>query len=125
MTGVLVDTSVWVGHFKAADKHLIALLKEDRVMAHPMIIGEIACGTPPDRQDVLIWLLRLRQSRHASLDEVLAFLEENKVYGAGCGWVDVNLLVSVLISPNVRLWTLDKTLHRLAGRFGLAYDAAA
>ena len=49
MSDVLVDTSVWVDHFRQANPTLAALLESDRVLVHPMVIGELACGTPPDR----------------------------------------------------------------------------
>ena len=50
---VLVDTSIWVEHFRTANPTLAALLHSDCVLAHPMILLELACGTPPDRQRTL------------------------------------------------------------------------
>ena len=47
---VLVDTSVWVNHFRNSDAALVDLLLSDRVLTHPLILLEIACGTPPDRK---------------------------------------------------------------------------
>ncbi len=44
---VLVDTSVWIDHFKNSNTKLRELLNQDNVLSHPMIIGELACGTPP------------------------------------------------------------------------------
>ena len=44
---VLVDTSVWVDHFRNRNDGLIQLLERDRALIHPMILAEIACGTPP------------------------------------------------------------------------------
>ena len=49
------------------------------------------------------------------------FIERKKLYGLGCGWVDMTLLASTLITPGARLWTLDKRLAQLAGRFGVAH----
>ena len=46
MKGVLVDTSVWVDHFRKQNNALTDLLELDLVMAHPLVVGEIACGTP-------------------------------------------------------------------------------
>lgn len=43
----LVDTSVWIRHFRCGEPALEALLLADRVLVHPMVPGEIACGTPP------------------------------------------------------------------------------
>ena len=40
---VLVDTSVWVHHFREGNAELEKLLNESQVMCHRFIIGEIAC----------------------------------------------------------------------------------
>lgn len=45
---VLVDTSVWVDHFRRRNKILVALLAQDQAMSHPMVVVELACGTPPE-----------------------------------------------------------------------------
>lgn len=45
---VLVDTSVWVSHFKNTQPKLIEILNQDLVSCHPLVIAEIACGTPPN-----------------------------------------------------------------------------
>ncbi len=47
MSGVLVDTSVWIDHFRNRNEALVNLLNQDLALTHPMVIGEIACGTPP------------------------------------------------------------------------------
>ncbi|MCA1779720.1 MAG: hypothetical protein LC637_10135 [Xanthomonadaceae bacterium] len=46
---VLVDTSVWVGHFKRRNDSLVDLMLRDEVLTHPTVLGELACGTPPAR----------------------------------------------------------------------------
>lgn len=46
-----------------------------------------------------------------------------KLYGLGCGLVDIVLLASTLMTPNAELWTLDKRLNALSDRFGVAFQA--
>lgn len=121
MKMVLVDTSVWVQHFKQGDQALVNLLAWDAVLTHPMVIGEIACGTPPDRRQTLANLDLLQPVRPASLQEVVAFIEQERLYGLGCGLVDLLLLASVLISPGTELWTHDRRLGLLSDRFGVSY----
>ncbi len=121
MNGVLVDTSVWVNHFRQRNEGLIDLLARDLVMTHPMIVGEIACGTPPQRVQTLANLERLQGVQRASVSEVIAFVERERLFGLGCGLVDLILLASALMSPSVGLWTLDKHLCSLAERFGVAH----
>jgi predicted nucleic acid-binding protein len=47
MNAVLVDTSVWVDHFQRHNESLVDLLSLDLALSHPMIVAELACGTPP------------------------------------------------------------------------------
>ena len=119
MNGVLVDTSVWVDHFRSKNQRLVYLLERDRVMVHPMVLAELACGTPPNRASILDDLDSLKHSQQATQKETLAFVESEKLYGLGCGLVDMLLLASTLITPQAELWTLDKRLSALAERFGV------
>lgn len=125
MSGVLVDTSVWIDHFRNRNEPLANLLNQDLVLTHPMVIGEIACGTPPaPRAQTLDDLGRLAMAQHAGLRETMQFIERESLYGMGCGLVDMVLLASTLMTPETRLWTLDKRLANLAERFGVAHRVA-
>jgi predicted nucleic acid-binding protein len=119
---VIVDTSVWVDHFRHNNRALVDLMLQDGVLVHPMVIIEIACGTPPaPRSQTLGNLALLQPCNQATLSEVLALVEREKLYGLGCGLVDMYLLASTLITPAATLWTLDKRLAGLADRFGIAH----
>ena len=119
---VLVDTSVWIDHFRNGNPLLVELLLLDRVLTHPMIVGEIACGTPPaPRTQTLAYIGSLRTSHQANMKEVMDFIDREKVYGSGCGLIDVSLLASTLITPMTQLWTLDKHLAKLASDFDAYY----
>ncbi|MES3020326.1 MAG: PIN domain-containing protein [Pseudomonadota bacterium] len=125
MSGILVDTSVWVDHFRNRNKVLEDLLNNDLALTHPMVIGEIACGTPPaPRSKTISNLVQLQTTQHVSLHETMDFIERESMYGVGCGIVDMVLLSSTLITPGATLWTLDKRLAALAERFGVAHRAA-
>src|SRR6218665_3192986 len=116
---VLIDTSVWVDHFRNRNDVLVDLIELDLVLAHPMVIVEIACGTPPAPRIQTLNSIGLLHPRHqASLSEVMEFIERERLYGLGCGLVDLSLLASTLITPSAELWSLDKRLGELAGRFG-------
>jgi predicted nucleic acid-binding protein len=120
---VLIDTSVWVTHFRKHNNVLVNLLERDLVLTHPMIIVELACGTPPaPREKTLGDISLLQTSNQASMTEILDFIEREKLYGSGCGFVDMALLASTLITPDTRLWTLDKNLAELAERFEAHYS---
>jgi hypothetical protein len=125
MTGVLVDTSVWVDHFRNRNENLVSLLTLDLALAHPLIVTELACGTPPaPRSRTLGDVATLPQARQATLDEVRSFIEREKLYGLGCGVVDLALLASTLLTPGSRLWSLDRRLVELAQRFDVAFRSA-
>ena len=119
---VLVDTPVWVGHFKRRNDILVHLLNMDRVLTHPMVVVELACGTPPEpRSRTLDDIGLLLRCNVLSLDELRDFVERERLYGLGRGLVDMALLGSTVTTPNASLWTLDKRLANLAGRFGVRY----
>lgn len=119
---VLIDTSVWVDHFRNQNSTLTELLVSDRVLTHPMVVAELACGTPPaPRTQTLADIGLLQPATQANLDEIRALIEREELYGLGCGLVDTALLASTLITPQARLWTLDKRLVCLASRFGIEF----
>lgn len=120
MSGILVDTSVPVDHFRYGNDALIQLLDRDHVLVHPLIIGELACGTPPSRAQTLTDLASLQPARQASATEVPAFIDHEQLFGLGCGIVDMHLLAATRITQGARLWTLNKRLDVLAERFGVA-----
>lgn len=122
---VLADTSVWVSHFRSPDAELSRLLGNDQILIHPLILMELACGTPPaPRQRTLALLGQLQGARVATTHEILDFIEREHLYGHGCGAVDISLLASTLITPETRLWTLDKCLKRLAERLRCHWPTA-
>ena len=123
MKSVLIDTSVWVGHFRQQNIALVNLLDLDLALTHPMVLVELACGTPPaPRAQTLGDIGLLQQTQEASLREVMEFIEREQLYGLGCGLVDLVLLTSTLITPGAELWTLDKRLVLLAERFGVMHQ---
>jgi hypothetical protein len=124
MNGVLVDTSVWLDHFRQPSPALKNVLIQNLAWTHPMVLGELACGTPPaPRRQTLSDIACLQRTDEATTQEVLDFIESEQLHGLGCGWVDMVLLTSTLITPGVLLWTLDKRLAALADRFAVLHVA--
>lgn len=126
MTLVLADTSVWVAHFRRANALLQSLVAMDQVLCHPLIVLELACGTPPaPRERTIGDLKKLQQAIVATTDETLTLIEREQFHDSGCGAIDMALLASVLLTPDTLLWTLDKKLGALAARMGVAFSAAS
>ena len=121
---VLVDTSVWVGHFKQRNGRLATLLEEGRVVCHPYVVTEVACGTPPNRRAIIAMLADLESTPLATPDEMLELIERRSLYGRGCGFVDMSLLASALLSDQTLIWTLDKRLESVAAGLNRAFRAA-
>ena len=110
---ILVDTSVWIEHLQMGSARLRSLLYDERILCHPFIVGELACGTLRNRREILTMLRALPEARVAEQEEVLRFLEARRLYGRGLGWVDAHLLASTLLT-GCTLWTLDQPLRRAA-----------
>ena len=117
---VLVDTSVWVDHFRGRVLPLEGRLERGDVLTHPFIIGELACGQLANRHEILGLLQELPQAESAADDEVLLLIERHLLMGCGLGYVDVHLLASALLS-SCWIWTRDAALVKAANRLGLAY----
>jgi len=121
----LVDTSVWIGHFRQPDPWLQRLLAAGTVLVHPYAIGELSLGRLPDRDATLRMLHRLPQPRVARPAEALAFIERHGLAGADIGYVDVHLLAAAALTPPARLWSGDRRLATAAARLGLAMQPDA
>lgn len=117
---ILVDTSVWIDHLQRPDEALIALLRNDDVLGHPFVIGELAVGNLRERTSVLALLQSLPQLTVAPDDEVWRFIETHNLFGVGLGYVDVHLLVAMQLYAGTLLWTYDKRLQAACERLGLA-----
>jgi predicted nucleic acid-binding protein len=117
---VIVDTSVWILHFREGSKELSGLLNEGSVLCHPFIIGELACGNLKDRAAILSYLKLLPMSIEAEPEEVLSFIESNHLMGQGIGYVDTHLITSAVLT-GVPLWTFDKKLVQIAVSLHINY----
>ena len=117
---ILVDTSIWIDHFRVGDSQLDYLLGLEQVLIHPFIIGELALGNLHKREVVLRLLHNLPKAIAATDDETLKFIENNKIFGLGIGFIDTHLLASARLTM-ARLWTRDKKLNEVAKKLELAY----
>jgi hypothetical protein len=117
---ILVDTSIWVDHLRAANGQLAALLEAGQVLAHPFVTGELALGRLRQRDLVLNALADLPQSKVARDEEVRHFIDQHALFGVGIGYVDAHLLAAVRLTSTATLWTRDNRLHAVADRLGLA-----
>jgi hypothetical protein len=116
---ILVDTCVWIDHFRSVKKRLSETLAEGLVLAHPFVIEEIACGSLSRRDEVLALLQSLQMAPMVKHQEVIDFIDRHRLFGSGLGSVDVHLLASAKLA-DAKVWTTDRQLMVAARRLELA-----
>ena len=117
---VLVDTSVWIAHFRSGVPALAEALERRLVLLHPVVIGELATGNLCNRGQTLADLRRLPAAEIGSFAECMVFIETRRLFGCGIGWSDIQLLVSASLS-HAPLWSVDKRLAGAAHQLGLLH----
>lgn len=115
----LVDTSVWVDHFRNGNGALEALLHDGDVMTHPFVVGELACGSLRNRAEVLRLLKDIPDAPLAEHNEVMQLVERKRLWSQGIGWIDAHLIASALLA-GVTVWSMDRRLSALAERLHIA-----
>ncbi|MGR3319326.1 MAG: type II toxin-antitoxin system VapC family toxin [Candidatus Anammoxibacter sp.] len=119
---ILVDTSVWIDHFRKGNSQLEKLLYDGDVVCHSMIVGELACGNIKNRNEILELLQSLPLVQQVEHDDIIQFIENKKLMGKGLGYIDMHLLVSAILADAL-FWTLDKRLGEISRklRVGVSY----
>jgi predicted nucleic acid-binding protein len=120
MNAVVVDSNVWVHHWRSRNPLLMAMVDDGEVWTHPLIIGELSMGTLRDRERTLWDLTRLGRPPLATDAETRQMVEARRLWGRGIGWNDAKILASVVIG-GCRLWTRDVRLNEAARELGVAW----
>jgi hypothetical protein len=97
------------------------MLEEGAVVAHPFVLGELACGSLRNREEVLASLDALPSVPLLPDTEVRHLVESRQIWGRGLGWVDAHLLGSALVA-GAFLWTLDRSLSTVAAEVGAGLE---
>jgi len=118
---VLVDTSVWIDHFRRTSDRFVSLLEMDEVAIHPFVLGELACGNLTNRKEIVALLHALPYATKVEDDELLLFLERHALMGRGVGLIDVHLLASCHLD-GCHLWTRDKRLGTIASEMAIEFS---
>ncbi len=118
---VLVDTSVWVSHLRHGNPKLQEMLQEGKVVSHTFIIGELACGNIRNRTEIISLMQSLPMLDSIEHEELLLFIEHNKMMGTGLGFVDVHLMAAAMLA-GIPLWTQDKKLKQACSTLGIDFS---
>lgn len=111
-------------HLRVPDPALQSYLRDENVLCHAFVIGEIAMGSLRDRKETVAMLDQLPIPHEARHDEVMTLVENEALFSRGLSWIDAHLLASTLITPGARLWTRDKRLMDAARELGVAAHLA-
>lgn len=122
MKPVLVDTCIWIRHFRERNPLLTAMLEDGEVWCHPVIIGELSMGTLRDRQPTLFDLSNLGRPPIASFSETHQMVEARQLWGRGIQWNDAQILASAVLGE-IPLWTSDQRLCQIAVELGIGFTA--
>jgi predicted nucleic acid-binding protein len=117
---ILVDTSVWIDHFHKPVARLVEALEQQLVLAHPFVIGELACGQLTSRRVVISLLSALPRAVVATDGEAMHLIEAHRLWGRRLAYVDVHLLAATRLTEDAQLWTADRRLQSVARALGLA-----
>lgn len=84
---LLVDSSIWIDHFRTPEPLLTAYLPCESIPSRILVIGEIAMGSLRDRRRTVADLDLLPIVPQACHDEVIALAENERLFGRGLGWI--------------------------------------
>lgn len=117
---IIVDTSIWVDHFRRTDAKLVTLLADNAATLHPFVYGELLLGGLPTG-DAADALKTIPQAPVGTAEEAVTMIIRSRLAGTGIGYVDSHLLVSARLLARGQLFTRDKRLHAQAEGLGVAF----
>ena len=118
---ILVDTSVWIDHFRSVEMTLRQTLEDHQVLIHPLVVGELACGNFQNRREIFYLLDALPVAPIATDKEARNLIEDRCLMGCGISFIDVHLLAATALTGDARLWTRDKPLASIAQDMDLGH----
>ena len=117
---ILADTSIWIRHFRIGEPDLVGLLNAGDIVAHSVVLGELAVGGLRKRAQTLADLRALPQITESPFADSLDLIEVQRLYGIGLSWGDVQLLAAAL-SNSIPIWTLDVPLQTRSQLLGISW----
>lgn len=118
---ILVDTSVWIDHFRAPEQRLADLIRRRSALIHPYVLSEVMIGNLSDWHRTVAGLQTLPRTEILKEDDLIAFVAERKLQGSGLGFVDAELLAITQRLEDAKLWTRDKRLMTAAQALGIRW----
>lgn len=117
---ILVDTSVWIDHFRTPELALARLMADEAALMHPLVLGELCMGDLRPRAETIRLLTQLPQASEARHLEVREVIEREQLFSSGLSFIDAHLLASALLDRRQAIWTRDRRLSRAMFNLGVA-----
>jgi predicted nucleic acid-binding protein len=118
---ILVDTSVWIDHFRNQEPEIVKLLTLNGLLVHPYVVGELIMGNIKPLDKVIALLASLPRVEPVSEAKLYDCVIENGLNGTGLGFVDAHLIASAEHDEGITVWTRDKRLAAQAERLSIPY----
>ena len=113
---ILVDTSIWIDHFKKKNEILSQWILDGMVCTHSLIIQEICLGDFKQKVKIIDSLKHLIIIPMISHQEFILFSTKHNFRKVGV--VDVHLIASAILS-RCSIMTSDKSLALAAQKVDL------
>jgi predicted nucleic acid-binding protein len=121
---IIIDTSVWIDHFRVANPAVLKLVDASEASLHPFVLAELALGSLRGRANALAELGKLPAPPVVSNAQLLTMIEGRALHSTGLSFVDAHLVASALLDDESLLWTNDRRLERVAHHLGVSATAA-
>ena len=116
---ILVDTSVWIDHFRVEEPELTKLLNLSDLLVHPYVVGELIMGNIRPLDKVIALLASLPRLEPVGEAKFYDYVIGNSLNGTGLGFVDAHLIAAAKQNDAIIIWTRDKRFAVQARRLGI------
>ena len=118
---ILADTSIWIKFLSHENSTMKSLLETEKIVMHPFVQVEISLGSLKNRNELMRMMDRMPHTDVVDNNLVKQYIENNKLYNTGIGFVDASIIASCVLNSH-RLWTLDKALIKQAAKCKILYS---
>lgn len=103
---ILVDTLIWINHFRYDDSELRKIINDDQLLCHPFVVGELALGSLRERAAVLEFSSSTRGANRDPCTEVMTIIDRHSIFSMGLV-TQMRIYLLQRCSTGDRLWTRD------------------
>ena len=98
-----------------------SLLESEKIVMRPLVQVEISLGSVKNRDELMRMMERMPQTDVVENNLVRQYIENNKLYSTGIGFIDSCIIASCVLNFH-KLWTFDKALMKQAEKCKIIYS---